>query len=346
MKINTAARHASLTIGVIVGALGCSYAIDLALGSTVAVLLLLQLAVVVVAFQCHAKLAYLAAVIEAICFNFLFTTPRYSLQMLRFDDIMNLVVFVIVAVVISQMAERYKRQQNALNQAQLRNQILLSVSHDLRTPLATIIGTLSTLKEYMDQLSPQQTGELLDSATQESHRLHQYIENLLQATKLHHGVLKINREEESIVQILGLVTNRLAKRKTRVVLDPQANLPTLSISGGLIAQALYNVIDNGLRYSPDNSLVRVRAYQSKQAIVVEVKDEGVGFSKQQAQHMFELFYSTNAMKHSDSGSGLGLAVAKGIITAHQGEIEAIPLSTGSLFRITLPLPSGEPHCDL
>ena len=337
MTLKESTKQILLTVSVMVGALASSYGVYLLLGSTIAVLLLLQLAVVVIAFQANAKFAYIAAVVEAVCFNFLFTMPQYSLVMWRLDDMTNVVVFVLVAVITSQLADRYKRQQDALKQAELRNRILLSVSHDLRTPLATIIGTLSTLKEYSPLLSRTETTELIDSATQESHRLHQYIENLLQATKLQHGALIIKKAEESIVQVINQVVARLGERQSRVVVQVEPHLPTVMVSASLIAQALYNVVDNALRYSPISSQVSIHAYQKGEHIWVDVKDEGVGVSSEQAQQIFELFYSDAGLKHNDSGSGLGLAVAKGLITAHDGQIEAMPDKTGSLFRIQLPL---------
>ncbi|WP_245834610.1 potassium channel family protein [Vibrio salilacus] len=189
-------------------ALLISLGLDRWLGSTIAVLLILQLSIVVIALQCHSRLAYIAAIIEAVSFNFLFTTPRYSLQMFHLDDIINLLVFIVVAFTTSQLADRYRRQQNALEQVQLRHQILLSVSHDLRTPLAGIIGNLTTFKEYQTQLQAKEKDELLDSAIKESHRLHQYIENLLQATKLQHGVVRIQKQQESIVHIVKSVIDR------------------------------------------------------------------------------------------------------------------------------------------
>ena len=325
-------------------ALVCSYGLDVALESAVAVLLLLELAVVLVAFYCDGKYAFIAAIIGAVCFNFLFTIPRFSLVMWRQDDIINLLVFIGVALLTSQLAERYKRQQDALKQAQLRNQILLSVSHDLRTPLATIIGTLSTLREYQALLSKVETDELLDSATQESHRLHQYIENLLQATKLQHGALKVNKEEESLLQVVSLVLARLGERASRVVVDNKQPLPMLSLSSSLISQALFNVVDNALRYSPLDSIVTLSLYLEGNAVILDVKDQGIGFSPEQAEQMFELFYSQKGLKHNDSGTGLGLAVARGLIAAHQGSIEAIAQQEGSTFRITLPIQSGVTHC--
>ncbi|MBV7261353.1 DUF4118 domain-containing protein [Photobacterium sp. WH77] len=330
---------------VLASALLASWLIDLALGSTIAVLLILQLAVVVVALQCTARFAYGFAVIEALSFNFLFTTPRYSLQMFHAEDIINLVVFIIVALTTSQLAEHYRRQQDELKKAKLRNSILLSVSHDLRTPLATIIGTLTTLNEYMPKLSEGEKSELLNSATAESHRLHQYIENLLQATKLQHGALKITRNDESLADIVHQAILRLPEARNRFRVQVQGQLSRILVSGVLIEQALFNVLDNALRFSPKHQSVVVTLFQESAYIVIDIQDKGVGIKSDEAARIFDLFYSSATKKTADSGSGLGLAVAKGIITAHQGLIESVPVSEGCLIRIRLPIdqPSSSPQ---
>ncbi|MEL6113862.1 DUF4118 domain-containing protein [Photobacterium sp. SP02] len=330
---------------VLASALLASWLIDLALGSTIAVLLILQLAVVVVALQCTSRFAYGFAVIEALSFNFLFTTPRYSLQMFHAEDIINLVVFILVALTTSQLAEHYRRQQDELKKAKLRNSILLSVSHDLRTPLATIIGTLTTLNEYMPKLSEGEKSELLNSATAESHRLHQYIENLLQATKLQHGALKITRNDESLADIVHQAILRLPEARNRVRVQVQGQLSRILVSGVLIEQALFNVLDNALRFSPKHQSVVVTLFQESTFIVINIQDKGVGIKGDEAARIFDLFYSSATKKTADSGSGLGLAVAKGIITAHQGLIESVPVSEGCLIRIRLPIdqPASSPQ---
>lgn len=337
------AKPFCLVVLVISFALLISGALDLWLGSTIAVLLILQLAVVVIALQCNPGWAYLSAVFEAVCFNFFLTNPRFSLQMLNVDDIVNLCVFLIVAIITSKLAEHYRQQQNQLKQAQLRNSILLSVSHDLRTPLATIIGTLSTLEEYMDKLSKAEKAELFDSAIVESNRLHQYIENLLQATKLQHGAVVLKKDEHSLVHIIHLVIERFSKQMDRIILDAQTDLPSVQVSSSLIQQAIFNVIDNALRYSPYDKNVNINIYLSSEYLIVDIKDEGVGITKEQSEHIFDLFYSANSPKQNDSGTGLGLAVSKGIIAAHQGTMQAVPVDSGSLIRIQLPMVNGGQH---
>ncbi|HHX8679147.1 DUF4118 domain-containing protein [Vibrio alginolyticus] len=325
---------------VIVGAVVVSWLLDQLFGSTAAVLLILQLAVVVVAFQCNSRFAYAAAVIEALSFNFFFTTPRYSLQMFRPEDIFNLVVFMVVAFITSTFADLYLRQQGELKQTKLQNSILLSVSHDLRTPLATIIGTLTTLNEYMPKLNDLERKELLDSATSESHRLHQYIENLLQATKLQHGTLKITKKDELIADIVWDAVSRLPNYTEKVSMNMDDSVGYLSVSRSLIEQAIFNVLDNAMRFSPENESVEVSLSKQGSSCVIDVRDMGIGIKAEDAEKIFSLFYSGANNKSADSGTGMGLAVAKGIITAHQGEIQSMPVSEGTLIRIRLPLNQG------
>ncbi|EID0732926.1 histidine kinase [Vibrio parahaemolyticus] len=325
---------------VIVGAVVASWLLDQLFDSTAAVLLILQLAVVVVAFQCNSRFAYAAAVIEALSFNFFFTTPRYSLQMFRPEDIFNLVVFMVVAFITSTFADLYRRQQGELKQTKLQNSILLSVSHDLRTPLATIIGTLTTLNEYMPKLNDLERKELLDSATSESHRLHQYIENLLQATKLQHGTLKITKKAEPIANIVRDAVSRLPNYTEKVSMNMDDSVGYLSVSRSLIEQAIFNVLDNAMRFSPENESVEVSLSKQGSSCVIDVRDMGIGIKAEDAEKIFSLFYSGANNKSADSGTGMGLAVAKGIITAHQGEIQSMPVSEGTLIRIRLPLNQG------
>ncbi|MDT3335346.1 DUF4118 domain-containing protein [Shewanella sp. SP1S1-7] len=320
---------------VLVIAIFSSAFIDYFAGSTIAVLLILQLAVVAIALQCNTNFAYFAAVFEATSFNFLFTTPRYSLQMFNLEDILNLTVFLLVALTTSKLAELYRRQQAALEQAQLRNSILLSVSHDLRTPLSTIIGTLTTLKEYMPKLSASQKTELIDSAAAESHRLHQYIENLLQATKLQHGALKFNLDEANLREVLQRTIARFQTAQPRIKIHSEPELPPLMICSSLIEQAIFNVLDNALYYSPTSQPVTVNLYRHQDMLRIDIQDLGQGIAPSQKEAIFELFYRQHPS--TDGGAGLGLPVAKGIIIAHNGSLSAENVAQGSLIRIALPI---------
>lgn len=318
-------------------ALAICFPLDHLMASSTAILLVLQLAVIMISFQCGTQYAYMAAFLVAVSFNFLFTHPRYSLHVIHAADIINLTVFILVALIASKLADHYKNQQRSLEQVQLRNRILLSVSHDFRTPLATIIGTLTTLKAYREKLSEVQVRELLDSAIMESHRLHQYIENLLQATKIQYGILQFKKVELSVAQVIYRVMERLPDSRHRILFENNNYIPLLMISQNLIEQAVFNIIDNALRYSPNDKNVSVTVYCINNRVFIDIYDESAALTIEQSKCIFELFYSTQALNQNDSGMGLGFAVAKGIIKAHRGTIEAIPDGTGCQYRITLPL---------
>lgn len=330
-----------ISAAVLLAVLGCAFAIDFVVGAPIAVLLLLQLAIVMVAFKCAPASTYLTALIGAVCFNYFFTAPRYSFHMFNQDDILNLIVFLIVALVTSQFASRYRQQQALISQVRLRNQILLSVSHDLRTPLAGIIGNLSTYKEYQGVLPQSDKDELLNSATAESHRLHHYIENLLQATKMIHGAVRLETEKDSVVTILEGLIARVNKGGQRLSLTVEGEVGATPVNRDLIKQAFFNVINNALTYSVKDWPITVKIMQHDEYLRIDIFNAGVTPTAEDRVHMFDLFYSKRQNMSSDKGTGLGLSVAKGIIAAHGGRIECVEVSVGCLMRIDLPMKDQE-----
>ena len=147
--------------------------------------------------------------------------------------------------------------------------------------------------------------------------------------------------EQSAVAIIHLVMDRFSQQKSRLILQIDDKLPLISVSASLIQQAIFNVIDNALRYSPIDKTVTISIKtldtdNKHPQVVIDVRDQGVGISSAQSETVFELFYSIDSFKRNDSGTGLGLAVSKGIIAAHHGSIQSVPVEQGCLIRICLP----------
>ncbi|WP_245921771.1 sensor histidine kinase [Bowmanella denitrificans] len=316
-----------------------SYLLDWWFLPKLATLLILQLGVATVALRGDRLPAVLAALIGALSFNYLFTQPRYSLHMTDADDIVNMLVFLVIALLTSHLAAYYRSQQEALRQAQLRSSVLLSVSHDLRTPLATIIGTLSTLQSYAGKLPGEDQQELLQGALDESHRLHRYIENLLQATKLQQGQMRFSTTMQSVAPIVQAVVSRLDNPRVKVRLD--TNLPDVPVRESLLEQALYNLVDNALKYSESEVSIVVKA--DLNGLDIQVKDQGPGIPAADHSKVFELFYSTRKGDKGEGGTGLGLAVAAGIVRAHQGQLAILASTQGCTMGIRLPLQQGDRH---
>lgn len=303
--------------------------------SNIATLLILQLGVVSVAFLTDKLPSIISGIIGALTYNYLFTKPYFSLHMAEYEDFINMLVFLIIAVITSQLAAYYKQQRQQLKQAELRASILLSVSHDLRTPLSTVIGTLETLREYQQKLPQIQKDELLSTALEESHRLHRYIENLLQATKIQHGAVNLQFVDSNLTLLINDVINRF--NTTRLSTELPLNLPLIAIQPHLLEQAIYNLIDNALSYSNTNLPVVVAVLLTANELKIQVIDQGPGISKHDQQRIFELFYSSRQGDRGEGGTGLGLHVAAGIVQAHQGTLSVVPTDKGCTMQITLPL---------
>ncbi|MCG8496654.1 MAG: DUF4118 domain-containing protein [Enterobacterales bacterium] len=315
-----------------------SFALDAWFLPTQGTLLILQLAVVITALPGNKKSAIFAGVLSGQIFNYFFTTPRYSLHMSDIDDIVNLSIFLIVAVMMGYLAELYRAKEEALEKAELRASILMSVSHDLRTPLSTIIGSLGTLQEYQDKLPEQEREVLLQGALEESHRLHRYIENLLQATKLHQGI-KLNGVSQPLLPIVNNVIKRFGSERVR--LERTDTIPNVMASGYLLEQAIYNVVDNALKYSPSERQVILRVAVETSLVHLDVIDEGPGIARAQKEAVFDLFFSTRTGDTGHGGSGIGLTVSRGIIEAHHGHIALLPCDKGCTVRISLPSNGSE-----
>lgn len=301
---------------------------------TLGVLLILQLALVPVALQGDWRSSIFSAVLGAITYNYFFTTPEFSLKMSEPDDVIGVVVFLATALMTSQLARFYRIQQKALQMEQLRSSILLSVSHDLRTPLSSIIGNLSSLQEYGGILSSGERDELLLAAIVESHRLHDYIENLLQATKLQYQELSYPATPQNMFDIAQAAAQRF--NNARILVEQVGTIPLVRVRPALVEQAIYNVIDNALKYTPSSSPVTVKVSSLKGFVAVSVEDKGPGINNNRKKKVFDLFY-TEQTGDRRKGSGLGLPVAKGLAEASNGALCIEHSTHGASFIFKFPV---------
>lgn len=223
----------------------------------------------------------------------------------------------------------------------LRSALLSSVSHDLRSPLAAIIGSASSLQHYGAQMDGQDRAELLDTIRMEGQRLDRYIQNLLDMTRLGDGGLKLNRDWIGVDEVVGAAVERIRKfvPGAQVETDVEPGLAPLWVHPALIEQALFNIIENAAKFSPPGRPVRVRAGDAADgALQVDVVDEGPGIPEADRARIFDMFYSVERGDRGRHGTGLGLTIAQGMIGAHGGVVAALPGrdGRGTCIRITLP----------
>ncbi|MBK0060988.1 sensor histidine kinase KdpD [Pseudomonas sp. S44] len=225
---------------------------------------------------------------------------------------------------------------------QLRSALLASVSHDLRTPLTAMRGSIDSLLALGDAIPPDDRRELLEGTRNEAERLDRYIQNLLDMTRLGHGGLKLARDWVSPGDIVGSALNRL-----RAVLAPlradtevPAELPLLFVHAALIEQALVNVLENAARFSPVNGRLALRVEVQDEHLCFAVADQGPGIPVAEREKIFDMFYTAARGDRGGQGTGLGLAICQGMIGAHGGSIlvgEGID-GQGTCITLCLPLP--------
>jgi two-component system sensor histidine kinase KdpD len=239
------------------------------------------------------------------------------------------------------LAEEAEQARVAAETERLRSTLLSSVSHDLRTPLATITGAASSLLQpgALDEKSER---ELKEAIYDEAERLNRLVTNLLDMTRLESGSLRLNRDWQSLEELVGTALARLERHVggRRVTVSIPADLPLVPVDGLLIEQALVNLLDNAFKYAGPASSIDVTARISDASVLVEVADEGPGLPSGSEDRVFEKFYRAAS---GPRGSGLGLPICKAIVTAHGGRIWAQNRGTrGAVFRFTLPLGEGPP----
>lgn len=220
---------------------------------------------------------------------------------------------------------------------QMRSSLLSAVSHDLRTPLASITGAASTLRSQSDKLLPETRQELVESIADEAERLSRLVSNLLDMTRLESGV-ELRRDLYPLEEIVGAALQRMERQLERreVTTHLPDNLPLVSGDDVLLGQLLVNLLENATKYTPDGTPIEVAALSGGDAIILEVRDRGPGFAPNEEERVFEKFHRGRST--CARGAGLGLAICRAIVEAHRGSIKAFNRAGGgAVFRIRLPL---------
>jgi len=237
------------------------------------------------------------------------------------------------------LAERNVESQRQVDREQLRNALLSSVSHDLRTPLGGITGAASTLLADRGELDPKGRRELLETIHEDSLQLQRLVTNLLDVTRLESGVVEVNKEWIPAEEMVGSALNRLeaqiGSRVVRTELPP--NLPLVLADPVLMGQVLINLLDNALKYSPADQPIEIRGWSTDRTLTLSVTDHGPGIPAGQEERIFEKLVRIQ-QGQARPGAGLGLAICKGVVQAHGGRIAASNRATGGAqILVSLPL---------
>lgn len=249
-----------------------------------------------------------------------------------------------VAVAIERiwLSEEHKTANLTAETERMRNALLLSVSHDLRTPLTTIIGSLSTME--LPQLDANDSGrrELASIALTEAQRLDRFIANLLDMTRIELGDLKVSLSPTIVDDVIASVVQRSHVPLQNHVLSVRIedDLPPVAANFDLLEQAIFNLVDNAGRYSPLLTEIEIRAFLDKAAVVIEIADQGPGISRELAGNLFQKFARAPQGDTGPSGTGLGLAIVKGFVEAMGGSVSAANRRDHAGAALTIRLPAA------
>jgi two-component system sensor histidine kinase KdpD len=226
----------------------------------------------------------------------------------------------------------------------LRSALLTSISHDLRTPLASILGSATSLRSQ--RLDPATQDSLLGTIIEESDRLNRFIGNLLDMTRLESGALKPNTTLTELSDIIGATLRRAAKILTQhsVKVELPPDLPLVSLDMVLFEQVLFNILDNAAKHAPAGSQITITAAPAGPNVDIRIMDEGEGIPPDDIDRIFDKFHRAAGADRRRAGTGLGLAICRGFVEAMGGTIAASNRTDrrGAVFTITLPAPAVTP----
>ncbi|HMK70549.1 MAG TPA: sensor histidine kinase KdpD [Xanthobacteraceae bacterium] len=248
------------------------------------------------------------------------------------------------------LVEEMDRVERAAETERLRSALLTSISHDLKTPLAAVLGAAETLRNLDDKLSDAEKTDLLATIIDESERLNRFIANLLDMTKLESGAITPNVALHDLSEIIGSALRRASRILSHhnVELELASDLPMLELDAVLFEQVLFNLFDNAAKYSPPETTIRIESWQDADSVYLRVLDEGGGISPSDLEHIFDKFYRAQKADQVRAGTGLGLAISRGFVEAMHGTIVAANRTdrTGAAFTISLPIPRQQQPLDV
>ena len=374
-----------------IGALLGSAVVTVSLGpfheqiNSTTVALAFLLVVLFVARFWGSRPALLASVVAAFCFNYFFLPPLYTLTIAHPQNWVALIVFFTTAIAVGQLSARAKQraeeaerarseveslyqqlqmaferasQAEALKQSEkLKSALLDAVTHDLRTPLASIKASITTLIDEVQGRTEDDQPVLLDAASrfemleiinEESDRLNRFIGGLIEMARIEAGELGLRRRWGPIDEMVSAAIVRAEPVTQRhfVRINIEKELPVVRVDERAVSEVVYTLVDNAAKYSPEGSIIQINARRAGEELIqVEVEDRGSGVPPELRERVFDKFF--RAIRDGDiasqqpSGTGMGLAIAKGIVEAHEGKIWIESGTGGKGTRVVFTLPIGD-----
>ncbi|MBL0153135.1 MAG: DUF4118 domain-containing protein [Chitinophagaceae bacterium] len=331
----------SLSLVLVVSAI--CYGISSWLGyRVIAFILLLSVSLIAISFDILPVLV--SAALSAFIWDFFFIPPRFTVHVTNTEDAILLIMYFVIAMIsavltykIRQVEKASRKKEEKANTLKLYDTLLNSFSHELRTPIATIIAATDNIQSGNNNLTAENKNELISEISKASLRLNQQVENLLNMSRLDSGFIKPKMDWCDISELVYDTVKKIEDvgiaQKISIAINP--DLPLVKTDKLLLGQAIYNLLNNACLYTKPDSKINITALIHADILELIIEDNGVGFPPEEIENVFDKFYRLKFSK--PGGTGLGLSIVKGFIEALKGNISLENITTGGArFTITLP----------
>lgn len=327
---------------IILTSVGSYFSVEYIGYRVVALILLLVVSLLAMLFDIFPVLV--TALLSALIWNFFFIPPILTFHIGNPEDTLMFLMYFVIALInavltfkIRQFEKKARDKEERELTIKLYNTLLNSLSHELRTPISTIIGAIDTIKDQETKLSKENRNELYSEIEIAGFRLNRQVENLLSMSRLEAGILQPKRDwcdmNELVFSIIN--ENKDDGQNHRIVFEADENLPLFKLDRGLVEHVLHNIIHNALQHTPKGTIITIKVENIEKNCKITITDNGIGFPENEIDFVFDKFY--RLIHSSTGGTGLGLSIAKGFTEVLSGVIQLENLSdSGAMFTIVIP----------
>lgn len=331
----------SLLLVIIVSAV--CYGVSAYLGyRVVAFILLLTVSLIAISFDIFPVLA--SALVSAFIWDFFFIPPRFNFHVAATEDAILLLMYFVIAMInavltykIRQVEKASRKKEEKANTLKLYDTLLNSLSHELRTPIATIIAATDNLQGNNNNLTKENKEQLVTEISKASFRLNQQVENLLNISRLESGFIKPKKDWCDINELVYNTVKKIEENRItqKITISINPNIPLFKTDNVMIEQIIYNLLNNACLHTKPDTTINISAINHANILQLIVEDNGDGFPEEEIENVFDKFYR---LKYSKAGgTGLGLSIVKGFAEALKGNVSLENVSTGgSRFTIEIP----------
>lgn len=308
----------------------------------IALILLLAVSLIAISFDIFPVL--LSAVLSAFIWNYFFIPPRFTLHVGTTEDVILFTMYFVIAFIsagltykIRQIEKSVRKKEEKANTLKLYDTLLHSLSHELRTPISTIVAATDNLQSTNEKLTQENKNELVTEIAKAAFRLNQQVENLLNMSRLESGFIIPQKTWCDINEIIYSIVKKIEENKItqKIIININPNLPLVRTDKMMLEQILYNLVNNACLYTKHNSIINISAINHADILQLIVEDDGEGFPEKEIENVFDKFYRLENSR--TGGTGLGLSIVKGFTEVLKGNVilENVPTG-GSKFTVEIP----------